>query len=89
MTSTETAALPKTVQALIAEVGEIGGDVMFTGPRRFEIKLPCRMVGGAVLLVNRGSVGWYVRDGRNQISGVADARREIAYWGRQSGAVKR
>jgi len=84
-----TATLPRTIQALISEVSEIDGDVVFTSPTRFEVSLPCRMVGGAVRLVGRGSVGWYVRDGKNVISGVAAMRREISYWGRQSGHAAR
>jgi hypothetical protein len=83
--SVETTTLPRTVQNLIAEVTAAGGEVRFTQPTRFDVVLPCRVVGGEVIMVIRGAVGWYVRDGRNIISGVAAARSEIAYWARQSG----
>lgn len=84
MGMTKTEALPKTIQALIAETEAIGGQVRETSPRRFEFDLPCRVVGGAVRLVCRGAVGYFVQDGRNKIKGVAALRSEIAYWTKQS-----
>ena len=81
MTQTNT---PKTIQILIEEAEAIGGKVIESQPRRFEFALPCRVVGGNVRLVVRGTVGYYVRDGKNVIRGVADIRKEIAYWARQS-----
>lgn len=82
---TTTQNLPKTIQAIISEVEAIGGKVRATSERRFEIDLPCKVVGGAVRLVCRGSVGYFVQGGRNKIKGVAAIRSEIAYWGKQSG----
>lgn len=85
MTTTST-DIPRTIQALITEVEAIGGEVIRMGSgRRFEFLLPCRVVGGKVKLVNRAAVGYFVRDGKNVIRGVADLRAEIAYWARQSG----
>lgn len=82
---TQTQNLPKTIANLITEVEAIGGEVVATKDRRFEFHLPCRVVGGEVRLVNRGAVGYFVRDGKNVIRGVAALRSEISYWGRQSG----
>lgn len=84
MTQTST-DIPRTIKVLIAEVEAIGGEVIATKDRRFEFHLPCRVVGGKVRLVNRGAVGYFVRDGKNVIRGVAAIRAEVAYWGRQSG----
>jgi hypothetical protein len=84
MTTTST-DIPRTIRALITEVEVIGGEVIETQARRFDFHLPCRVVGGEVRLVNRGAVGYFVRDGKNVIRGVAAIRTEIAYWARQSG----
>lgn len=82
MTQTST---PATIAKLIAEAVEIGGTVTETHPRRFEFALPCRVVGGKVKLVVRGTVCYYVReDGKNKISGSHVMRAEIAHWARQS-----
>lgn len=85
MTKTTTAKLPRTIIALIAETEAVGGEVIEVQPRLFEVVLPCRVVGGEIRMVVRASVGYYVReDGKNHIRGMAEAREEIAYWGRQS-----
>lgn len=76
--------LPRTIRELITETVRIGGEVTATAERRFEFGMPCRVVGGAVRIVIRGSVGYFVQDGRNKISGAGDVRRELAYWERQS-----
>lgn len=82
---TKTQNPPKTISGLITEVEAIGGEVVETQTRRFEFYLPCRVVGGEVRLVRRGVVGYFVRDGKNVIRGVAALRPEITYWARQSG----
>jgi hypothetical protein len=84
MTTTST-EIPRTIRALITEVEAIGGEVYEVQPRRFEFHLPCRVVGGNVRLVNRGSVGYFVSEGKNRIKGVWAIRSEITYWARQSG----
>lgn len=81
---TEWNTIPRTIRELIAQVIEIGGEVTTEKPRRFDFALPCRVVGGEVRLVRRGTVGYYVQDGKNVIKGVRDLRPEIAYWTRQS-----
>lgn len=82
---TETQNIPRTIQNLITEASEIGGQVTQTKDRRFEFALPCRVVGGSVKMVVRATVCYYVReDGKNVISGARQAREEIAYWARQS-----
>lgn len=79
-------SIPRTIQNLIDAAVAIGGEVVEVVPRRFEFALPCRVVGGKVKLVNRASVGYYVKDGKNMIgSGAHEVRREIAYWAKQSG----
>lgn len=78
-------SIPKTIQELIIATEAIGGEVIETQPRRFEFALPCRVVGGGVTLVNRGAVGYYVKDGKNVIRGTRQVRTEIAYWAKQSG----
>lgn len=75
---------PRTVQALVLETLEMGGQVVRSKERRFEFLLPHRAVGGEVRLINRGAVGYFVRDGKNVIRGVASVRSEISYWARQS-----
>ncbi len=84
MTQTSTEA-PRTIRNLITEVEAIGGEVFETQPRRFEFHLPMRVVSGEVKLVNRAAVGYFVRDGKNVIRGVAALRSEITYWTKQSG----
>jgi hypothetical protein len=77
-------SLPRTIRDLIVEAIRIGGEVVATSERRFEFALPCRMVSGKVRRVTRGSVGYFVSDGRNIISGAFAMRNEIAYWERQT-----
>lgn len=77
--SAEVATFPVTVRRLIAETAELGGEVKmicrgFAG-QHLEFYLPCRYVGGGTGMRQAGTVGWYVRDGRNKISsGVHDVR---------------
>ena len=83
--SPEFAATPRTIQALIIQAVEIGGEVEMPVARRYEFLLPCKFVGGAKRNVNRAHVGYYVKDGKNKIgAGIHEVRREIAYWARQS-----
>lgn len=82
--SAEFPTLPRTIRDLITETIEIGGEVTQEAERLFTFALPVKVVGGARRLVNRSTVGYYVRDGKNIIRGVYDTRQEIAYWARQS-----
>ncbi len=80
----KTTATPRTIQELIDQTVAIGGEVVQTSERRYEFKLPCRVTSGAVRLVCRATVGYFVHDGKNVIKGVSQARSEIAYWAKQS-----
>jgi hypothetical protein len=82
---TQTSTTPRTIQTLIDAATAIGGEVIESSPRRFDFALPCRVVGGTVKLVNRVTVGYYVReDGKNVINNAQLAREEIACWARQA-----
>jgi hypothetical protein len=82
--SPEFASLPRTIRVLIEEVTAIGGQVTNPVARRFEFLFPMRAVGGAIHLVNRAAVGYYVENGKNVIGGSRKVREETAYWARQS-----
>ena len=82
--SPEFAAIPSTIRELIVQAIEIGGEVISPVERRFEFLLPCKFVGGACRLVNRGAVGYYVSEGKNVIRGTHEVRRGIAYWAKQA-----
>lgn len=84
VTATEAATLPRAIQTLIAETEAMGGEVTILADRLFSFAFPCRMVSGITCLVERATVGYYVRDGKNVIRGAADCRTEMAYWARQS-----
>lgn len=86
MTQTST---PKTIANLTAEIEAIGGKVEQFADRKFAFHFPMRTASG-VRTVQRAMLGYYVRedDGKNVIRGnmtVAEIRREIAYWGKQTG----
>jgi hypothetical protein len=66
---TNTAAkIPATFAALFTRVEIAGGEVVALKPRMWQIRLPRRYTDG-VHQINVGTVGYYVRDGKNQVSG--------------------
>jgi hypothetical protein len=85
ITEAAAANLPRTIRELIAATNAIGGEVTQISTRLFQFALPCRVVGGDIRLVARGTVGYFVSEGKNRIKGSADIRRELAYWAKQSG----
>ena len=82
--SPEFATLPRTIRQLVIEAVAVGGEVEVLAERLFAIALPVKYVSGNRGMVRRANVGYYVKDRKNVIRGIADARREIAYWGKQS-----
>lgn len=82
-TTTTSAALPRTVRRIVAdveaiEIDGVRGQIDWTGDRAFRVLIPIRGVTcdaartKVVSLRNVGQVGWYVRDGVNHIGGQLD-----------------
>lgn len=76
-------AVPKTIADLITEVEKRNGEVTQIKDRTWEFCLPVRMIGGTTPLMIVGTVGYYVRDGKNHIKGTRQVREGIARHTRQ------
>jgi len=79
--SAQFATFPKTIRELITETIAKGGEVRPEGHtgRMLTFAVPVRYVSGKVGQRQIGTVGWFVRDGRNKISsGVHDVRSGLA-----------